>query len=64
MEIDPAVRDRYVKKLDFAVQKGDAVQPFTGANRALGDMFLRFASRAELDEIMQHSSEWLKIITA
>ncbi len=64
MEIDPAVRDRYVKELDFAVQKGDAVQPFTGANRALGDMFLRFASRAELDEIMQHSSEWLKIITA
>lgn len=63
MEMDPLVRNRYMKVLDISVKPGDAVQPFTGANMSLGDMFLRFDSRAELDEIMAHSSEWLKIIT-
>lgn len=64
MEIDPVIRDRYMKMLELSVKQGDAVWPFTGANMALGDMFLRFASRDELDEIMAHSSEWLRIITS
>ena len=44
------------------LQEGFEVQPFTGANMSLGDMFLRFESREELDRVMSKSNEWLDII--
>ena len=42
-------------------QPGDVVKPFTGANMTLGDMFLRFDTREELDKAMSDPSQWLKI---
>lgn len=60
--IDPAIKEKYVKLVDMTTQKGDFVEPFTGANKALGDMFLRFDTRDELDNIMAKTSEWLQII--
>lgn len=59
--IDPEIKKKYVKVIDISAKKGDFVKPFTGANMALGDMFLRFDSREELDEIMLKSNEWLHI---
>ena len=47
--------------IELQVTKGDFVYPFTGANMALGDMFLRFDSREELDDVMSRVNEWLKI---
>ena len=40
---------------------GDVVKPFTGANMTLGDFFLRFDSREELDRTMSHQEDWVKI---
>lgn len=60
--IDPEIRRRYVKLVDMTAKSGDFVEPFTGANKSLGDMFLRFDSRAELDDVMGRYKEWLKII--
>lgn len=59
--IDEEIKRRYVKVIDMVVKEGDIVMPFTGANRALGDMFLRFDSRDELNDIMSRANEWLKI---
>lgn len=59
--IHPEVRRRYVREVDMAAQAGDAVLPFTGANMALGDVFLRFDSRAELDSVTARQREWLRI---
>ena len=61
VSIDPDIEKKYVKLVDMAAKKGDVVLPFTGANMALGDMFLRFDSREELDAVMAKSSEWLHI---
>lgn len=61
IEIDETIEKSYVKVVDLSVKPGDIIQPFTGANMALGDMFLRFDSREELDEVMSRSQEWLKI---
>lgn len=61
LTIDPDIQDRYVRAIDLAVKVGDRVKPFTGANRALGDMFLRFESREELEKIVSRSAEWLHI---
>ena len=60
--IDENIREKYVKVIDMTTKPGDFVEPFTGANKALGDMFLRFNTRDELDTVMGRSKEWLKII--
>jgi len=59
--IDPEIKEKYVKVIDMSTKEGEYVRPFTGANMALGDMFLRFDSREELDEVMAESKEWLRI---
>lgn len=61
LEIDSEIKEKYVKVIDMTTKKGDYVEPFTGANKSLGDMFLRFDSREQLDEIMNKSSQWLHI---
>ena len=61
IEIAPEIMNKYVKVVDFSVSKGDLVKPFTGANMSLGDIFLRFDSRDELDEIMSFSNDWLRV---
>lgn len=61
--IDPEIESKYVKVVDLSVKPGDVVKPFTGANTALGDIFLRFDSREELDDVMGQIDEWLHIET-
>lgn len=61
LSITPEVLDKYVKVIDLSVKEGDIVLPFTGANMALGDMFLRFDSREELDDVISKNTEWLQI---
>jgi hypothetical protein len=61
IEIEPEIESKYVKVVDLSAKAGDYVQPFTGANMALGDIFLRFDSREELDEVMAKANEWLTI---
>ena len=60
--INDDIRQKYIKLIDLSVKKGDYVHPFTGANMSLGDMFLKFESREELDSIISKTSEWLHIL--
>lgn len=62
VHIDPIIKEKYVKVIDLSVKPGDVVHPFTGANMSLGDMFLRFDSREELDKVMSQVNEWLTIV--
>ena len=59
--IDPKIQEKHVKMVDLAVRPGDIVKPFSGANMALGDMFLHFDSREELDTVMTNVHQWLHI---
>ena len=59
--IDDDIKKKYIKVIDMTVREGDKVLPFTGANMSLGDMFLQFETREELDSVMAHQNEWLKI---
>lgn len=59
--VDDEIKKKYLKVVDLSTKRGDYVKPFTGANMALGDMFFRFDSREELDEVMAKSKEWLHI---
>ena len=59
--IKQEIKEKYLKVLDLAVKEGDYIQPFTGANMALGDMFLKFDSREEMNQIIKNQQEWLNI---
>lgn len=59
--IDSDIRKKYIKVIDLSVKPNDYVEAFTGANMALGDVFLMFNSREELDMVMANADEWLKI---
>lgn len=59
--VDDEIKEKYLKVVDLSAKEGDYVKPFTGANMALGDMFFRFDSREELDEVMAKSKDWLHI---
>ena len=50
-----------MKVVDLSAKEGDYIKPFTGANMALGDMFFRFDSREEMDEIMKKQYDWIHI---
>lgn len=58
---DENVKREHLKVIDMSTVEGDMVNPFTGANMSLGDMFLRFDSRKELDDVMSRMNDWLKI---
>lgn len=55
------IKEKYVKVIDMTTKEGDMVEPFTGANKSLGDMFLRFDTREELNDVMSKVNEWLEI---
>lgn len=59
--VDSEIENKYLKVTDLSAKPGDMVLPFTGANMSLGDMFLRFDSRDELDTVMAKVNEWLHI---
>ena len=46
---------------EIRVQEGDKVESFTGANNAIGTLFLRFDSREEMDYALNHQREWIKV---
>lgn len=62
INVDKSIAEKHLKVTDLSVKEGDYVRPFTGANMSLGDMFFRFDSREELDEIMKRQEEWLNIV--
>lgn len=60
--IDPIIREKYIKMVEISVKRGDFIEPFTGANKSLGDIFLRCDTREELDAVMKNIDTWLKIV--
>lgn len=60
--IDPEIERKYLKMIEISVKTGDYIKPFTGADRALGDMFFRFNTREELREVMSTAENWFHIV--
>lgn len=61
VNVDKQIKDKYVEMLAVSAKRGDIVKAFTGSDMALGDIFLKFESRSELDDVMSRSQEWLSI---
>lgn len=61
LEISDDIKACNVRLIDMSTKEGDKVFPFTGANMALGDMFLQFKNRDELNEAISDTTKWLNI---
>lgn len=46
---------------EIRIEKGARVEPFSGANNAIGTLFLRFNTREDMDFALTHQKEWLNI---
>ncbi len=62
LEIDEDFRNKYVIEEEVRVEKGDRVVPFSGANNAIGTLFLKFDSQSELHQIMNSYRNYVKVI--
>jgi len=64
IEIETTFREKHLIEEEIRISVGDKVGSFTGANAALGTLFLRFDSREELEEALETQSRWLSIIVS
>jgi hypothetical protein len=62
MDIRDDIKKKNVRVIDMSTKPGDYVHPFTGANMALGDMFLQFDTREALNESIEDTQRWLDIV--
>lgn len=61
LAIAPAFRAAHVIEEELRVAPGDVVSTFTGANAAIGTLFLRFDTREELAAALANQKDWLTI---
>jgi biotin carboxylase len=47
---------------EIRVNIGEKVDAFTGANNAIGTLFLYFDNRQQMDEALVNQKEWLKVV--
>lgn len=59
--IDPTFRAAHVIEEELRVTLDDVVSSFTGANAAIGTLFLRFDTREELASALANQKDWLSI---
>lgn len=59
--INDNFRKAHIIDEEVRVQKGDQVFSFSGANAALGTLFLKFETREELSSVLEHSNKYIKI---
>ena len=62
IEIDEQFRKKHLLEEEIRVSSNDKVAPFTGANASIGTLFLRFETREELEQSLNNSASWLKIL--
>ena len=61
IEIDPIFESQHVIEKEVRVQKGSHVEAFTGANQAIGTLFLKFSSIEEMHATLSNISNCVKI---
>jgi len=62
VEIEPIFMDEHVIEKEIRLKQGEKINSFTGANAAIGTLFLRFNTRKEMDKALTYQKEWLKVV--
>ena len=61
LQMPPDFRAAHVVQEDMWVKPGDTVEEFTGANKTIGTLVLRFDTHAEAERALDTVDEWLKV---
>ena len=61
VDIAPNFKKEYIIEEEIRLNKGDKVSSFSGANAALGTLFLKFESRKELADALENPKKWMNI---
>ena len=61
VDISDEFRQKHVIEEEIRVAFGDRVSSFSGANAAIGTLFLRFDARDDLSNALSKQNEWMKI---
>ena len=61
IEYSPEIKDHIYRKVEYK-KAGDKVEYFDGAGKALGIVFLKFESEAEMIEAINNISQYIKVI--
>lgn len=62
--VDIAIGNNFkgeVIEKEIRIEKGAKVEAFSGANNAIGTLFIRFDDRKSMDEALIHQNDWLRI---
>ena len=62
VEIDPEVRKKNVIKEHIIVGPGETVCAFTGANKVIETLLMKFENMGQMQHMMEHSEEWVKVM--
>jgi biotin carboxylase len=60
VEISDTIR-KFIFEKEIRINKGDFIERFSGANNAIGTLFLKFTSQEELDFYMKDHTKWVTI---
>lgn len=60
IEINNIIKE-YIIEEEIRVKAGDKIETFSGANNAIGTLFLHFESRKDLTYILENHKKWIKI---
>ena len=61
VRVSQRIRSKNLLEEEIRTQKGTRVSSFSGANAAIGTLFLKLQSREELAHALEHQDEWLSI---
>ena len=62
LAIDAEFEKKYVVEKNIWVKEGEEIHKFTGANFAIGTLILRFENQSELENYMDRTNEYIKVV--
>ena len=62
LQMSEGFKKNHVFQVDLWVNKGDTVEAFDGANKAIGTLVLKFESIEELENVFLNQNEYLKVV--
>lgn len=64
LEFNDQFQSRFVKDYNLVKEVGDSVEPFSGANTSLGNVFLRTDTREEMDYLLKKINDNVQLLIA
>ena len=62
LQMSEEFKNEHVFQIDLSVEKGDSVEAFNGANKAIGTLVLKFESEVDLENVLKNQNEYFRVV--